>query len=253
MERTEYLEALLPLKAGIVAWNLWLPGEHATNSGLTAITGISEANLTDRPDLSFLAPKYRRKLSNLSAISLYVACRCLDDYRSRTGNSDAIPSVFASRHGEVEITLSLFEEVRRDEVLSPLSFSRSVHNTASGLFSILRSNRSEQTAIAAGKHTALAAITEAASQASEINGPVLCVLSDELIDRQYEPYLDELNIPHGLALVFEPEGKMPEPVAVDPLLPGTLKIACFLLQEVEAGVRMANGPACPPIRGQVLK
>ena len=60
-----------------------------------------------------------------------------------------IRTVFSSRHGEANGTIPLLEDIVRGEALSPTKFSLSVHNTASGLYSITAENRSPATAVAA--------------------------------------------------------------------------------------------------------
>ncbi len=44
--------------------------------------------------------------------------------------------IFTSQHGELKTTLELLVSCAKGEPLSPTAFSQSVHNTASGLFTI---------------------------------------------------------------------------------------------------------------------
>ena len=48
----------------------------------------------------------------------------------------ALPTVFASRHGDTTTTIELLECLAREKPVSANQFSHSVHNTQAGLFTI---------------------------------------------------------------------------------------------------------------------
>lgn len=64
-------------------------------------------------------------------------------------SKDEVRTVFSSRHGEANVTIPLLNDIIHGQPLSPTKFSLSVHNTASGLYSITAENRAPATAIAA--------------------------------------------------------------------------------------------------------
>lgn len=95
------------------------------------------------PELGFIEPLLRRRLSPLARGALHVANAC----------AQGCPSarfVFASRHGELQRTVELLRNLAQDEELSPTLFSLSVLNAAAGIFSIARRDQAPATAIAAG-------------------------------------------------------------------------------------------------------
>ena len=159
------------------------------------------------PSVKFLPSRLRRRMSMCTRISLYLANQVLQmspEAMALDMNLQEVRSVFASRHGEVQVTLSLFEEIISELSLSPLSFSRSVHNTASGLYSIGAGSRAPTTAIAAGEASLTMGALEAALQAQCCNEPVLFVMADEYLPSMYEPYVRETRSGFGVALMLEP-------------------------------------------------
>ncbi len=69
--------------------------------------------------------------------------------------------VFASRHGNMELMTALFEQLARQEILSPAKFSMSVHNAAMAAASQMTGNRAGHTAVGAGRRSLAAGFTEA--------------------------------------------------------------------------------------------
>lgn len=185
------------LQDAIKAWYLWLP----EGLRLDELSYLDDHASGMRPDLSIIPAKFRRRLSNLSATSLHVAQKTVGPFIE---DNQVFPSIFASRHGEAETTISLFEELFREEILSPLSFSRSVHNTASGLHSISTENRQAQTALSGEANTAQMALLEGLMQAYFFDSPVLIVLAEEQLAVEYRDYVEECSVAYGLGLLLEP-------------------------------------------------
>ena len=187
----------MTLQDAIKAWYLWLP----ESLRLDEISYVEDQASGMRPDLSNIPAKFRRRLSNLSATSLHVAQKTVGPFMQ--GNQ-LFPSIFVSRHGEAETTISIFEELFRKEILSPLSFSRSVHNTASGLHSISTENRRAQTALSGEANTAQMGLLEGFMQAYFFDSPVLIVLAEEQLAVEYRDYVEECSVAYGLGILLEP-------------------------------------------------
>lgn len=151
------------------------------------------------PDIRFVDAMLRRRLSPLARMSLHVAHAC----------SDGLPQlrlVFASRHGELNRTMVMLRQLAQGEPLSPTAFSLSVHNTAAGIFSILREDRSPATAIAAGDETLGCALLEASCQLDAEPGlPVLVVYGDEPLPEEYRGYATGPEPHHALAVLLAPD------------------------------------------------
>lgn len=151
----------------------------------------------EQPDVSFLPAMQRRRLSRLARMLFHVAWPLAE-------GQGALPLVFASRHGETPRTLAILEELGRDEPLSPTQFSLSVHNAIIGLWSILREDSSEMTAMAAAGDGLEQAMLEAAGLLAEGAPAVLVVVAEELPAPLYRPYIDDVPFSYALALLLKP-------------------------------------------------
>ena len=180
------------MQCGITYWSGW----HFGSDG------------PELPKLDFLPVSMRRRMSLVSRLSLFVASQVLEK-----SQINSVRTVFASRHGEAHVTLSLFGEISRDELLSPLSFSRSVHNTSAGLYAIARGDCAPSVSIAGGRDTFEMGLLEGVLQAKSNLEPVLYVIAEETVPEMYDPFLewnhndgefgDGMNLPHALALLIE--------------------------------------------------
>lgn len=136
----------------------------------------------------------RRRMSRLSRMALSVA---LDV----EGNPDF--SIFASRHGELARTRGILGQICDGTEVSPTAFSQSVHNTSSGLYSIVVEATRPSTSIGAGAETfAYAWIEAQAYLAEHPEHRVLLVDFDEIVPQEYRSFLPEASCDHALALLL---------------------------------------------------
>lgn len=161
------------------AWSAWSPSLTSWDSWQSWQAGGSALSSTpEKLSAEFIPALIRRRCSAMSRAALSVAAACLEG--DKLCPSTSIRTIFASRHGESDITLKILKELASSSAPSPNDFSLSVHNTASGLYSILAKNVAPATAIAAGQNSFSAAIFEllsATSRARE-NEQFLVVVSD---------------------------------------------------------------------------
>jgi hypothetical protein len=137
------------------------------------------AGATAAPDIGFIDPLVRRRLSSLSKMALKVAHDCAADLGPAR-------LVFASRHGELRRTTAILEDIVAGQLVSPTAFSLSVLNAMTGVYSIARGDRSPATAVSAGAETLGYALLEAHAQYSiDSSTPVLVVYADEPADERY--------------------------------------------------------------------
>ena len=149
------------------------------------------------PDIGFIEPIVRRRLSTLSRAALKVAHDCVGD------DVVAVRTVFASRHGELRRTTDILRAISAGEPVSPTAFSLSVLNAMTGVFGIARGDRSPASAISAGAETLGYALLEAHAQyASDPATPVLLVYADEPADPAYGTIEDEVQ-GGALAILFD--------------------------------------------------
>lgn len=144
------------------------------------------ATASAAPDIGFIEPIVRRRLSTLSKVALKVAHDCVAQ--------DAARVVFASRHGELRRTTDILRSISAGEPVSPTAFSLSVLNAMTGVFGIARGDRSAASAISAGAQTLGYALLEAHAQyATQPDSPVLLVYADEPADPAYGTIDDEVQ------------------------------------------------------------
>lgn len=169
-------------------WQAWA---RSDDSAQPAYSASREAV----PDVSFLPAMLRRRLSPLSKSAFYVSYQCLNGASCRT--------VFASRHGECDRTVEILRAINRKEAVSPTAFGLSVHNAASGLYTIARKETFASTAIAAGRNTFAAGWLEAASLlATGEEEQILLVYYDQPSTEIYREFDDEPRMPFAAAFLL---------------------------------------------------
>lgn len=154
-----------------------------------------DANTT--PDIGFVEPSLRRKLSLLSKMTLNVAYACVE-------NNPKVRVVFASRHGDLTRTHKMLEDLTVSEPLSPTAFSMAVLNASIGVQSILQQNTMPSTAISAGNESFGMGLLEAfLTLKSHPDTPVLLIYAEDTTPGTYQS--DDLNTykPHALALLLD--------------------------------------------------
>ncbi len=150
-------------------------------------------------NLDFVPATLRRRCSAFSKVTLAVAHAAAQSVEEH----GPFPTVFASAHGESDITAALLRELGEELPLSPMGFSLSVHNAASGLYSIATGNRGPATALAAGDRTFLMGLCDAfltLCQGSEER--VLYVCSDERVADIFLPAQNVQPQPYAVALML---------------------------------------------------
>ncbi len=137
------------------------------------------------PRVDFLAPMQRRRLSPLARVTLEVMWQLVPPEQH-------LPTVFASRHGEVISTHRMLTELVKKEPLSPAEFSHSVHNAIVGQASIFRHDRSESVSVSAGDDTLAAGFLEAAGLLLDFD-QVLVAAYDEPVPEPYRTEMPQEN------------------------------------------------------------
>ncbi|MDO9225014.1 MAG: beta-ketoacyl synthase chain length factor [Pseudomonadota bacterium] len=150
------------------------------------------------PDIRFIDALLRRRLGRLSRMALHVANRVAAEWIS-------LPTVFASRHGELSRTVSMLHALAAETSPSPAAFSLSVHNSAAGIFSIVRGDHAPSTALAAGDETLLWALLDATARLTDDpDSAILLVYADEPLATEYQSYSSASASAHALALLLRP-------------------------------------------------
>jgi hypothetical protein len=159
--------------------------------------GASGAGPLSSPDVGFVEPMLRRRLSSLARMVLRVAHDCAHD----------IPDarfVYASRHGELTRTTTMLDALAARDGVSPAVFSMSVLNAVTGLFSMLQKDVAPSTAISAGESSFGYGLLEACLQLEANPGQaVLFVYADEPAPAVYGGVDRPGARAHALGLLLE--------------------------------------------------
>ncbi|WKE64003.1 beta-ketoacyl synthase chain length factor [Gallaecimonas kandeliae] len=181
----------MSLRFAVKAWSAWAPGlanadewRHWRRSGELA---------EEKPvDLSWVPAGQRRRLSALTRIQLACAHQVLGE--------DSLPTVFATRHGELHRTVQLLGDLGIEEPLSPTAFSLSVHNAAAGLLNILRGDQAPSTVVVAGDDSLVLGLVEACGLLGSGVEEVVLVVADQAVPVLYEGAMANRQCDHALAL-----------------------------------------------------
>ena len=194
----------------INSWSCWSPGIESLSEWKDWADSGSELGKTDtKIKADFIPASLRRRCSNFTRAVIGVSSSCLDASELST-----MKSVFASRHGETNVTLSILRDLAASQLLSPNDFSLSVHNTSSGLFSMAFANRNLSTAIAAGPDTLLMALVESYSLLNSGSCPsVLCVIADEPLPSDFCRDETSINPFYAIALNLSLAAESPAHIA----------------------------------------
>lgn len=182
----------------ITNWSAWAPGLISKDDWKSwALDKKSFAeDLSDLPSVDFIPPMLRRRLSQLTRMCLKTAHECgLENSR--------VPSVFASRYGELEQTLKLLKSISDAQDFSPAGFSLSVHNTAAGINSIISKNTQSYTTVSACEETFEMALLEALGRLQNHEN-ILLVLGEEFIKELYQTHY--FHTPFSVAFLLGKSG-----------------------------------------------
>lgn len=161
------------------------------------IDGAGEPGVPDMPAM------LRRRAGFLGKMALEVAYRCMADRQN-------VPTVFCSRHGDVERSLALLSSVTAGEPVSPTGFGLSVHNAAAGLFSIARNDRANHLAVASGASTVEHSVIEACGLLADGADEVLLVNYDAALPALFAGQQDCHEQPYAWAwLMTRPDDSQP--------------------------------------------
>ncbi|MEN5092762.1 beta-ketoacyl synthase chain length factor [Pseudomonas protegens] len=186
------------IKFNIAQWRAWAPGLESVDawqawSRQPALPESSDA----APDVSFLPAMQRRRLSRLARMAFSVGWPLAEGL-------EQLPLVFISRHGETPRTFEILSDLAAEQPLSPTQFSLSVHNAVIGLWSIMRGETSEMTALAAAGDGLEHGLLEAATLLADGAPHVLLVITEEQPPEAYASWIDDVPFPYALGLLLSP-------------------------------------------------
>lgn len=159
---------------GIGFWANGLPTWDAAHAFVR--DGVLPDAPPARPSPQLLPPNERRRAPDTVAVALDVAlAACAMAQR----DAKALPSVFASMHGDLAITDYMCATLAGDpSAISPIRFHNSVHNAAAGYWTIGAGAMAPATAISAFDATFAQGLLEACAQLAAGAEAVLLVAYD---------------------------------------------------------------------------
>ncbi len=166
------------IRVQVEGWTFWSPESRDPVRWLDHWRRPSAARWEGAPDASMIPPAERRRTSRLSKMALSMAIEVM-------ANRPVDYSIFCSQHGEIVRTTEILASTAHSTEISPTAFSQSVHNTASGIFTIISDSHAASTSVAAGMATFCAGWLEAqAHLASRPGDRILLVDFDEVLPRR---------------------------------------------------------------------
>ncbi len=183
------------LEIKISDWQAIAPGLSSNEDwALWARSGQRDAA---PPSCDLVPLNLRRRMSLPSKYAVHIAL-------SLASRHQVDYAIFASRHGELQRTYHLLNEILSGEEASPIAFSQSVHNTASGLFTIAAQSNLPVTSLAACEDSFGQGLLEAYARIKTAAGKrLLFVCFDEIVPDVYSAFVDEEVFSYAVGLLLE--------------------------------------------------
>ncbi|MCE1115949.1 MULTISPECIES: beta-ketoacyl synthase chain length factor [Pseudomonas] len=182
----------------ISQWRAWAPGLTSAADWQAWADGAEPVPCAEQaPDVAFLPALQRRRLSHMARMAFAVGWPLAEGHAQ-------LPLVFVSRHGETPRTFSILSELASQQPLSPTQFSLSVHNAMIGLWSIMRGQTCEMTALAAAGDGFEQGAVEAAALLAEGAPAVLLIVTEEQPPAAYAPCISDVPFAYAVALLLTP-------------------------------------------------
>jgi hypothetical protein len=188
--------------ARVLRWSAWAPGIDTPEAWRAWAREPAPLAPSGHPEARFLPAMLRRRCSPLTRIALTAAWGCLDE--SALGR---VRTVFASRHGSVNESIEMLEQIVRGDRVSPAQFSHTVHNAQAGLFCIAAGNREASSSLAARSDTFACGYLEALAHLERDPGrSVLLVMADVALAPRFAALVDEPDSSYAVALLLARSG-----------------------------------------------
>jgi Beta-ketoacyl synthase, N-terminal domain len=200
---------------------VWSPGleDWARTSAVLRGEAPFKPEPVPLPSPGLLSTAERRRSPATARIAVQVAAEACGSAGSNTAQ---LACVFASSHGDTEISDYLCRELAANAPLSPTKFHNSVHNAASGYWTIAVGCMESATALSGGDESFAYGLLEAGLQAVCSNRPVLLVVYDHAAAAPLSSVCS-ISRTFGVALVLNPSAT-------------ARSLACIKLRSADQGV-----------------
>jgi hypothetical protein len=192
-----------PLRIYIDGIGVWSPGLEDWTRTSAVLRGESpyDPQSVPLPSPAVLPAAERRRSPATARVAVQVAAEAC----AHAGSDAArLPCVFASSHGDTEISDYLCRELAVNAPLSPTKFHNSVHNAASGYWTIAVGCMQSASALSGGQDSFAYGVLESALQALSAHRSVLLVAYDQAAPAPLASVCS-ISRTFGVALVISPD------------------------------------------------
>jgi hypothetical protein len=180
----------------VESWSFWSPEADDPSAWLNYWQRSDAEPVDGNPPADLIPSMQRRRTSRLTRMALATALQVAAD-------ESFDYTIFCSQHGEIVRTWDILSSIHAGTEISPTAFSQSVHNTSSGLYTILKSSTAPSMSMGSGANTFAHGWLEAqAYLAANPTHRVLLVDFDEVLPQEYQPYNVNVNCEHSLAMTL---------------------------------------------------
>jgi len=180
-------------------WAAWAPEHESCAAWQRWADAPTTLAVEGSPAARFLPAMLRRRCSPLARMMLTAAFECCEEAELAD-----VATVFASRHGNINESVGMFDRLAQREALSPTRFSHTVHNAQAGLFSIAAGNREASSSLSAGEESFACGYLEALTFLERApERPVLLVTADAPLCDTFAPLVEEPRAAYAVALLLE--------------------------------------------------
>ncbi|MDR0497660.1 MAG: beta-ketoacyl synthase chain length factor [Treponema sp.] len=207
----------------ISRFSAWAPGIENTKEWEEWAQGSREITLgPESPDISFTEPMFRRRLSQISKMTIQVVHDLLPV-------KEETKMLFLSFRGELSRYYKVTKTLIEDNYIMPAAFSLSVFNAPAALASMAFSLKGGYSAIYPGENSFAAGLSlaEAAFLCGESDG-LIFVYADEEIPHEYKNIFLGTHLPLAFGFVLARE---PGTLSTSTLSTSTLSIHFSALKE----------------------
>lgn len=162
----------MAVELSITGWAGW------AGAAINDATISTHIEVSPTPAVDNIPPMLRRRLNVFGRA-------CANAIINHTHQGNTAPIVYCSRHGDIERTLSVLQELSVGNPVSPMAFSLAVHNAICGVASIHQQLTGNISTIAA-EDGLIAVLLEAAALLNDGHNSVLCMIGDPLLPEIYQ-------------------------------------------------------------------
>ena len=159
----------------VTQWHAWASGLETPDAWLAWFKTPQPISEDSKASAAQVPALMRRRLSLLGRAAIEAVMAIYDE----SDRENHTPVVFASRWGDIGLSVKLLKELCQEKSVSPMGFSTSVHNGIGGLFSISQKHHANVVAIAGAETTPSAAMFEAMGLLHEGARSVIVVVYEE--------------------------------------------------------------------------